>query len=160
MDQELAGRITSRLREELLAPRINEFLGRLGGLESEPLEAFHSEVTPLVQGARLEFREILEMPAPQPLPAELNRIFYAWTVYEFNLVLPDNFPYILAMANIALESRCCIVCLMRQAVSDRHPGFSPAAIPIVFAESVEALSAGVITDMHLVDHPDGTQIVD
>ena len=151
--------IVERLRREILLPRVDAFRMAAESLRGEPLEAFHKATTPFIQQARALFRELIEVPTAFKIPSELNQLFYAYTISDFNSALPADYPYILAMANISDERRFCVICIQRKYVSERFPGFPPEAVPIIFAESSENLAKGDPIQIDIAYHPADLRIV-
>lgn len=151
--------IVERLRAEILLPRTDAFLMVAEGLREEPIEAFQEAATHFIQQARALFRELIEVPTAFKVPPELNQLFYAYMVSDFNSALPNDYPYILAMANIRGERRYCVVCIARKWVVERFPEAPATAVSIISVETSEDLARGQIDQMDIAYNPADLRIV-
>ena len=159
MDAAEREHIVERLRGEILSPRIDGFRAVAESLRGEPLDAFHEAFTPLFQEARAVFRELIEVPTALNIPPDINQLFFAYTISDFNSALPPDYPYILAIANVSEERRFCCICIERKWVSKVFPEAPSGAVAVVFVETTEDLAKGNIFAMDIAYSPADVHIV-
>lgn len=159
MDKAWLSQLTERLRMEILMPRIAEFRTKLEELRNQPLKAFLEFLSPRFTEARIEFKMLLEVPIGKQLATEFSQIFYGYTVWDFNSVIPADYPYIMGIGNIGDEGRMCLLYLNRSRIVEKYPGLPPMTIPIISVETAEDVETGNFKQVDIAHHPNDIRVV-
>lgn len=159
MDKAWLSQLTERLRMEILMPRIAEFRTKLEELRNQPLKSLLEFLSPCITEARIEFKILLEVPIGKQLAAEFSQIFYGYAVWDFNSVIPADYPYIMGIGNIGDEGRMCFLYLDRSRIVERYPDIPLMAIPIISVETAEDVETGNFKQVDIVYHPDDIRVV-
>ena len=160
MDNVWLSQLTERFRREILMPRLAEFRTRIEELRNQPLESFLEEGgDTLISETHLEFMTLLEAPIGKQLAPEFKQIFFGYLVSGFNSVLSDDFPYIMAIANVRDERQMRFIFMFRVKIAGLYPKLPFTGIPIVFAETLKDVANGRFYDIKIVEHPDDVLII-
>lgn len=159
MDEAVKARIIKRLRKEVFLPGLAELRQALEDLRERPLEAFLEALGPIVSEARMLFREMIEVMPDGETPPELNQAFYAYFISDTNSLLPADYPFIIAVANIRRERRFCFIGIARRNVTKFFPGLAGGAIPIISVETKADLESGNFTNIDVANTPEDMRIV-
>ncbi len=137
--------VISIIAEKVAPIFVRDLKKKSGRLASGDIEQFSSEMGDLLTNAFFEVSHSLGIENLDELGEEIMIKIRGYLVACLNGALPENHPYIIGLTKIKSEAEWGYVPMYRHHHAIFHEMLSSNVVPLVLAETREALEAGDVT---------------